>query len=170
MDNNILKEIVELRLCIGFLGEATQGSWWQSSFFSASSGAFLSPVFGKTTLLTQYHGVREAATRVHDQHIGIGKDVFHLFRLPELVEMEMHRFLQDPNNVAETRMIVATRAEAEQFFQEYAKDLGAEIIGPVRLGGAEKILTRETWQVVAGHYLKAFQGGTRVFPYFSKAA
>jgi len=169
MDKNTLKDIVDLRFCIGFLGESNQESWWQSAFFSASSGAFLSPVFAKTAFLSQYHGLREAAARVHDQHIGIGKDVFHLFRLPELVEMELHRLFEDPKNVTDARMIAANSEKAHQFLREYANDSHADQVGPMRLGSTDILSKRDTWQTVAGCYQKAFKNVTKVFPYFSGA-
>jgi hypothetical protein len=170
MDKNTLKEIVELRVCIGFLGESNQESWWPSAFFSPSSEAFLSPVFAKTAFLSQYYGAREAAARIHDRHIGIGKDVFHLFRLPELVEMELHRRLEDPRNIVESRMIVTDSGEARQFLKEYAADSRAEQVGPIRLGSTEMISNRHAWQTAAGCYLGAFQHGTKIFPYFSKTS
>jgi hypothetical protein len=44
MDKTLLKDIVTIRLCVGFLGETDQHSWWTSSFFSTASLAFLSPL------------------------------------------------------------------------------------------------------------------------------
>jgi len=170
MDKNMLNEIVELRICVGFLGELNQGYWWPSSFFSGSSKAFLSPVFGKTLFSAQYYGTKEAATRVHDQHIGIGKDVFHLFRLPEMVEIELHGLLENPEIAGSVQLIVANRDEAEQFLREYAEGLDSSEVGPVRVGGATEISKREAWRTSAGYYSKAFQSGTRIFPYFSKTA
>lgn len=169
MNKSVLANILDIRVCAGFLGESGQHSWWQSSFFSASSGAFLSPVFARTTFLAQYHGVREAAARVHDQHIGIGKDVFHLFRLPELVEMELHRFLQEQENVAAAARFAANENEARQFLEKYAKVADIQDGGPIRLGEAQEISGRDVWPAAAGYYLAAFQRGAKAFPYFSKA-
>ena len=42
--------------------------------------------------LAQYHGVSEAARRVHDEHLSVGS--FHLFRLPEEMEQDLHALLQ----------------------------------------------------------------------------
>jgi hypothetical protein len=90
-----LQEIARLRMIVGFLGEKGQHNWWSSEFFSATAPAFLNPVFGKTTTLAQYHGVKESARRVHDEHIGVGR-VFHLFRLPESIEQALFEMLQEP--------------------------------------------------------------------------
>ena len=135
-------------------------------FFSGSSEAFLSPVFGKTLFSAQYYGIKEAATRVHDQHIGIEKDVFHLFRLPEMVEIALHGLLEKPEIAGSVQMILANRDEAEQFLQEYAKDLDSSEVGPVRLGDATDISKREIWQTATGYYSKAIQGGNQNFPVF----
>ena len=95
MNASTLAQIVRLRLLVGFLGERSQFNWWPSAFFISSSSAFLSPIFTKTAFTAQYHGVKEAASRVHDEHIGVGK-VYHLFRLPETVEQTLFGHLQDP--------------------------------------------------------------------------
>lgn len=90
-----LQGIVRLRMVVGHLGEKGQHEWWSSAFFSTTASAFLDPVFGKTAILAQYHGVCEAVRRVHDEHIGVGR-VFHLFRLPESLEQQLFELLRDP--------------------------------------------------------------------------
>ena len=67
MKKKVLQDIFKLRICVGFLGESDQYSWWASSFFSPTSSAFLSPVFSKTSFTAQYYGLRKAATIVHDE-------------------------------------------------------------------------------------------------------
>ena len=167
MNRTILKNIANLRICVGFLGEADQNSWWKSSFFSSISKAFLSPVFSKTCFLAKYYGVKEAATIVHDEHIGIGKDVFHLFRLPEMHEIEMHNLLGNPETLSDAQKIVSNKDSAEQFLQEYSKDVDVKQIGPVRLGDTKIISNISTWKIVAQYYAKAFKSNNKTFPYFS---
>jgi hypothetical protein len=94
MKNSMFTQIASLRLLVGFLGEQSQFNWWSSSFFAANSRAFLSPVFSKTALIAQWQGVKEAASRVHDEPIGVGA-VYHLFRLPEHIEQTLCTGLQD---------------------------------------------------------------------------
>ena len=167
MNQTILKNIVNLRICVGFLGEVDQNSWWQSSFFSPTSKSFLSPVFSKTCLFTQYYGVKEAGTIVHDEHIGIGKDVFHLFRLPEMHEIEMHNLLGNHETLSDAQQIVRDKDSAEQFLQEYSKDIDVKQIGPVRLGDTKTISNISTWKNVAQYYANAFKSNNKTFPYFS---
>ena len=49
-------------------------------------------MFSKTSRLAQYHGVLEAARRLHDEHLSVGS--YHLFRLPEEVEQDLHALVQ----------------------------------------------------------------------------
>ena len=167
MDKILLTDITAIRLCVGFLGEVGLYSWWPSSFFSATSTAFLTPVFSKTSFFAQYYGVKEAATIVHDEHIGIGKDVLHLFRLPEMHEIEMHNLLGNPETLSNAQQIVSNKDSAEQFLQEYSKDIDVKQIGPVRLGDTKTISNISTWKNVAQYYAKAFKSNNKTFPYFS---
>jgi len=167
MNNKVLQDVFTLRMCIGFLGESDQYSWWSSSFLSPTSSAFLSPVFSKTSFTAQYYGVREAATIVHDEHIGIGKGVFHLFRLPETHEIEMHRLLDNSDTKTAVQDLIKNKDTAEQFLSEYGQDSVEQAVGPFRLGDTTKILTSQTWTKVAGQYVGAFKNGNKTFPYFT---
>ncbi len=167
MKKKVLHDIFTLRMCIGYLGEADQYSWWSSSFFSPTSSAFLSPVFSKTSFTSQYYGVREAAIIVHDEHIGIGKGVFHLFRLPETHEIEIHRLLDNPDTKTAVQDLIKNKEAAEQFLSEFGQDNGEQAVGPFRLDDTNKILTSKTWEKVAGQYAAAFKNGNKTFPYFT---
>jgi len=163
-----LKEIAKIRVCVGFLGESHQYSWWSSSFFSTSSASFLSPIFAKTSFSAQYYGVKEAATLVHDEHIGIGKGVFHLFRLPEMHEIELHALLEDPEIVEDAQLIVSSKDTAEKFLEDYAGKHGAAAVGPVRVGGIADMVNRSVWETAAQYYLRAFKDGNKTFPFLSE--
>ncbi|MFH2063610.1 MAG: BrxE family protein [Pseudomonadota bacterium] len=169
MKKEILKQIAALRFCIGFLGENRQHSWWDSSFLSATSKAFLSPIFNNKCLSAQYYGVKEAATLVHDEHIGIGKGVFHLFRLPEIHEIEMHRFLDDPDTKTDLQEIIKNKDAAEQFLSEFGEEAGEQAAGPYLMDDTSKILTHKSWKKVAAQYASAFKNNYKTFPYFTTA-
>ena len=105
MKRNDLIFLARLRLLVGFLGEQNHFNWWNCSFFSPSSKSFLAPVYGKTLFLAQYYGVQEAAIKVHDNYIGVGRGVFHSFRLPESIEQKLHAILcaaEIANQLADT--------------------------------------------------------------------
>ncbi|MDD2509989.1 MAG: BrxE family protein [Syntrophomonas sp.] len=93
------KDLIRLRFIVGYLGEQLKPAWWNSSFFAPGSTMFLAPIFSKTTILAQYHGLQEAASKIHDERIGIGTSVFHLFRLPDVIERELHYFISDSENM-----------------------------------------------------------------------
>jgi hypothetical protein len=168
MSKTITTNIAKLRLCVGFLGEQQQHAWWQSSFFSSSSTAFLTPVFGKTSSLAQYYGVKEAATKVHDESIGIGSGVFHLFRLPESIERDLHRLFEDQEHKTVLKEIISDREHADKFLQDFASGDSSSEVGPVRVGSNNDLKKESAWKIVAQHYLNAFQGDKKILPYFSE--
>src|SRR5690606_20401440 len=90
--NAMLTGLLRLRFAVGFLGEQAQYAWWPTAFYGPSSRLFLEPVFSKTSRLAQYHGVLEAARRLHDDHLNVGS--YHLFRLPEEIEQDLHAAVQ----------------------------------------------------------------------------
>lgn len=162
-----LMDIAKLRFCVGYLGEKDQYAWWQSSFLSSTSSVFLTPMFGKTSIYSQYYGFRDAAARVHDTHIGIGNGVFHLFRLPENIERELHELLGRSENVKIIQEMIQNKTQIEQYFKSYPKNNYSNAVGPVRLGDVADIDKKMIWQMVVHHYLKAFDHKSKVFPYFS---
>lgn len=164
----IVTQIALLRLSIGFLGEQQQYGWWSSQFFSPSSSAFLNPVFGRSSFLTRYYGVRDAAARVHDEYIGIGKSVFHLFRLPETVERDLHVLISDNDIVKELYSVSNSTENAEQFLVDNANKDTTKVDGPIRLGSTTDLGKKLTWQKTAQYYLQAFRSDTKVFPFVSE--
>ena len=89
--------LAELRVLVGYLGEQSS-AWWNSHFFGPSALAFLTPVFGRSARQAQYQGVLEAARRVHDEHIGIGRTL-HLFHMPEHYEQGAASLVADRERV-----------------------------------------------------------------------
>ena len=168
MNRSDLINIAKLRLSVGYLGEAHQSAWWTSSFLCETSTAFLSPVFSKTTLLARYYGVRDAAARVHDEHIGIGEGVFHLFRLPEALERELHELVGD-SDVAETlSAVIQNKEAAQETLDQLSADSRSDGVGPVRLGQTTKLQDISTWQIAAQSYRQGFQSNSKVYPYLSE--
>lgn len=74
------EQIAAIRAAVGYLGEKDQAGWWSSSFFASTGSAFLSPIFPRTQVVAQCQGVSGAASKIHDERIGVG-NVYHLFRL-----------------------------------------------------------------------------------------
>ena len=91
MTVNRFSTILQARLLVGYLGERAQYDWWPTEFYETSSRLFLEPVYSRTFNLAQYHGVLEAARLLHDEHLSVGS--FHLFRLPEEIEQDLHNLV-----------------------------------------------------------------------------
>jgi hypothetical protein len=137
---NHTHQIVGLRLAIGFLGEQERSAWWSSHFLGRHAHAFLSPIFGSKIKMAQYHGVTEAACRVHDEKIGVGR-VFHLYRLPETTEHQMSSAFQEETFPDEVMHCFESLESAESFLGGLAQGAPAVKSGPVRLGSPDLINT-----------------------------
>jgi len=161
-----LQQIARLRIIVGYLGEKAQHNWWSSEFFSATAPAFLNPVFAKTASLAQYHGVKEAARRVHDEHIGIGR-VFHLFRLPESIEQAIFDVLQDREIRDALLKDVDSQDSATAALRAFADSAGPLQEGPVQVGAVSDIEGTRWLSNAAGFYDQAFSAGSRCFPYLT---
>ena len=161
-----LQAILRLRIIVGYLGEKAQFGWWPTEFYTPSSAAFLNPVFARTTVLAQYHGVKEAGRRVCDEHIGVGR-VFHLFRLPETLEQSLFEVLQDPAAVVAAHQAIGSRATALDALQSQATAKFPEPSqeGPLQIGTTAD-LDDDAWlAAAAGSYHAAFAKGVRSYPY-----
>jgi hypothetical protein len=164
MNKAILNSLIDLRILVGYLGEQDQFKWWSSAFFSSNSDAFLSPVFEKTSFLAQYHGAREAAARVHDEHIGVGR-VYHLFRLPEYTEQELHQLLYDRDIVDQARSKIKDKKTALCNLTNYYTESVEINEGPLKVGSIKEF--NNSINIIAKMYYQAFENTLKVYPYFS---
>lgn len=163
MDHSTLNFYGHLRLLVGYLGEKDQGNWWSTTFFSSSSRYFLEPVFARTARLVQYNGVREAARRLHDEQIGIG-NVFHLFRLPEEMEQDLHQLMI--NAPDEWFAEIASQETALTVLRTLSGEVISVSEGPQSIGLLKALDRSSGSKVLAQCYLAAFEQGIRTFPYF----
>lgn len=166
MDSNFLEQLAALRAAVGYLGEQGQSAWWPSSFFAPSSKAFLAPVFARTVFLAQCQGVRQAAAKVHDEHIGVGH-VYHLFRLPEDLEQAIHRVLHDQEAVQRIACHVTDKSAAIAFLHDNGDSSAVAGVGPTRIAETAAIREKDAWRTAAGHYARTFDEGSQVYPYFA---
>jgi hypothetical protein len=168
MNKDVIKQIADLRILVGFLGEKNQQNWWASSFLTPSAKTYLTPIFPRTLLQAQHRGVTAAATLVHDDVIGVGA-TYHLFRLPESIELELDRLFQatpadqylavihDAHNALEQLQALAGAAQASQE--------GPMLVGDYRADDLANLV-----QQVAAGYLTAFQNNVRCYPFMREAA
>lgn len=166
--NSSLSNLARLRIVAAYLGEKNQHGWWPTSFFGTIGNQFLAPVFPKTTCLAQYHGATEGARRLHDEHIGVGQ-VFHLFRLPEETEQDLHNLLLNSPETIDVS-IIGKKESGEAAILELAGTKVATSEGPVAIKLADDIVSDATVRQLAQVYAAAFVGGVRAYPYFSRPA
>lgn len=156
-----LSKILELRLLVGFLGEEAQFGWWPTSFYGSSSRPFLEPVFARTSKLARYYAVVDAAQRAHDEHLQAG--AYHLFRLPEEIEQDLHEALQ----TATADLFVAEKETALSALMQPGIE-ASEGVGPVLVGQIEDLRTEALLSRMAEIYYSAFTSGNNTFPYLVK--
>jgi hypothetical protein len=164
MKQDTIEKIVSLCLIIGFLGERRQFNWWSSSFINTNSGTFLTPMYPRTLLTAKYQGVREAATKIHDEHIGVGK-TYHLFRLPEFIEQAARQALLKSAFADQIQPSLATIEAALAALAGFVKVEQVVGEGPVWSGNIEDIEQPELISNMAAVYYFAFQNDIKSYPY-----
>jgi len=166
MQSAQLKYLAKLRVVVGYLGEREQFSWWQSSFFSAGSQAFLAPIFSRTQFLAQCSGVTRAAATLHDERIGTGH-VYHLFRLPEDIEQDLHQLLHSPELNEELIRLTTDKVTALNFLDQETDREDSTAVGPALINSITALRELTPWHSVCGHYARGFEQGIEIFPYFA---
>jgi hypothetical protein len=166
MQSALLEYVAKLRVVVGYLGERDQFSWWQSSFFTTGSQAFLAPIFARTQFLAQCSGVTRAAAKVHDERIGTGH-VYHLFRLPEDLEQDLHQLLHSSELTQEITTVISDRQSALNFLQQDTEPITVPVLGPALISNIEMLRNLTSWRVTGAHYSHGFSQGVEIFPYFS---
>ncbi|WP_373190547.1 BrxE family protein [Halomonas sp.] len=153
--------LAELRVLVGYLGEQSP-AWWGSHFFGQTAMAFLTPVFGRSVHQAQYQGVLEAARRVHDERIGVGRTL-HLFHMPEHYEQGAASLVADREQgeqlLANTDSPDSALARLETLASPQQAQEGPMVVGDLGedLGAALASM--------AGLYLDAFRRGIQTYPY-----
>ncbi len=150
-------------MLIGFLGERAQCAWWPTAFYEASSKLFLEPVFSKTSRLAQYHGMLEAARQLHDEHLSVGS--YHLFRLPEEVEQDLHAIVQSSTGEELASQTLESKEAALDALKRLAATSGTASVGPTEVGSIKDIDSTETLKAIAAVYLSAFTQNIKTYPY-----
>ncbi len=129
---------------------------------SPISEAFLTPIFGSKILEARYQGVIEAARRIHDEHIGVGR-VLHPFRLPEVMEQKLFDVVRaDGSHLAAA---VSSPSAANATLEGLAGKTVEAKAGPALMGTTE-LLDDDGWVTEAASlYAAAFSAGVQCFPY-----
>jgi hypothetical protein len=163
MKESYLPTLLQMRLLVGFLGERAQCAWWPTAFYEASSRIFLEPVFSKTSRLAQYHGVLEAARRLHDEHLSVGS--YHLFRVPEEVEQDLHAIVQSIVGEEIASQAPQSKEAALDALKRLAATSDVSSVGPMAVGSINDLDSTDTLKVIAATYLSAFTQNVKTYPY-----
>ncbi len=115
--------------------------------------------------MAQCSGVTRAAARVHDERIGTGH-VYHLFRLPEDMEQDIHQLLHSPDLTQEIIRLTTDKETALSFLQQAAEPVATTAVGPTRIGKIGDLRDLAPWRIVCAHYTYGFNRGVEIFPYF----
>ncbi|MEY2983579.1 MAG: hypothetical protein RLZZ568_196 [Cyanobacteriota bacterium] len=164
MKTKLLIKIVETRFLVGFLGEKKQEAWWDSTFLSSSSKAFLAPIYPNSYTFAQYSGVCRAASNVHDNYIGIGRH-YHLYRLSDSIEQMIEKYIKS----ADLSTIVYQFLSSREIAMDRLEELGTESIeiveGPFSIGNYSNQKLESLLNVSRSHYINAIRSGYKTFPY-----
>ena len=168
MKHDLVTLIVELRFLIGFLGEKSQNNWWGSNFIGPSSEAFLVPVYSRTSMLAQYHGVCEAALLVHDDPIGVGAN-YHLYRLPDSIEQSAAKAILENGIKEQVKSVLVSSDVALRRLRELCSGEVEQAEGPIVVGSFSDSDLENLLHKSASHYFKAFSENYKCFPYMREA-
>lgn len=164
MNDDVRKKLLQMRMAVGFLGERLNYAWWPTSFFESSSALFLEPVFAKTLRLAQYHGVLEAARKLHDEHLNIGS--YHLFRLPEETEHALHCIVQAGSP---KEYLMKDKQHALDALENLCGQINTKFAeGPIAIGRIEELGSTQVLESMAGGYLCSFQQNKKTYPYLTR--
>lgn len=163
MKEPYLPVLLQMRLLVGFLGERAQFAWWATAFFGAYSLRSLDFITPKTSLLAQYHGVVEAARKLHDEHLNVGS--YHLFRLPEEVEQDLHATVQSGVGAGLAKQVPQDKDAAMKALKGLAGASRPAREGPTALGNVAELSAADTLRSIAGGYLWAFSQDAKTYPY-----
>ena len=133
-----LASLLKMRLLVGFLGETSTVRDGGQPPSTSRRGIYSSNrAFPKTIRLAQYHGVIEAARRVHHEHLSVGS--FHLFRLPEEMEQDLHALLQTGPGRLFPAGFCQDKSVALDELRNVARDAKTNVAGPVSIGRVEEL-------------------------------
>jgi hypothetical protein len=158
--------ISELRAIVAAVGERTKPAWWHTNTLTDVGLRVTGRVFPRTALLAALKSVSIAAQLDHDQRVG--RDRYHLFRLPPEIECDIFGPLINRQELREIETAIITDHRGLIAclgrIAEHEKVRPGE--GPVRIGSLSDLGTDKWTSVCAAQYLASVESGIRRFPYF----
>lgn len=161
----IIDQLTQLRLLVGYLGQRTQFGWWDCDLLSPVGLRFLETIFPRTAHTAALRSTTEAACIVHDRSLGrVGN--YHLFRLPLALEDRLQQTIGEVDWITAAKQIESPDTAMETL-QQLADAVVKAPVGPVQVGVERRLLTSTSIHELAAHYHSAFCDGIRCFPYFA---
>ena len=105
----------------------------------------------------------EAARRLHDEHLSVGS--YHLFRLPEEVEQDLHAIVQSSEGEVLASWVPPSKEAALDALKCLASTSGTSRVGPTAVGNIKDIDSTDTLKAIAAAYLSAFAQNEKTYPY-----
>jgi hypothetical protein len=162
-----LDALARLRVLVALLGERDRFGWWSTAVLSSTGRRFMTLCFPRTAAASAITTVVEAAKVRHDERIGRTK-AFHLFRLPHMLEQDIHGLLR-----ARAVDLLADPAfspeAALDTIAAIAGDTKASAPGAIRVASVQQLTHSPSIRKTAACYHSAFADGHQSFPYFSSA-
>ena len=158
--------VKELRAIVAAVGERTTPAWWHTKILTDVGLRVTGKVFPRTALTTALKSVSHLAQLDHDQRVG--RDRYHLFRLPPEIECDLVEPLMNRDEIAESEATVI--ADLNGLIAYLKRIAGPENAGPgegpVRIGSFRDLGSTKWVSVCAAQYLASVESGVRRFPYF----
>lgn len=159
---------VRLRALVLALGEASDPAWWKTEFMNETGLRFLERLYPRTPVRAAVHAAGKAACEVHDKSVGrVG--VYHLFRLPESSETEVHSSSDDTEFISQFRSCLG---HPDRLLEMLSALCGGQspkntAAGPKRIGAVSDAASTDALSMAASIYHDAFKRGKPAFPYFA---
>ena len=161
--------ILHLRAVVLALGESASPPWWKTEFMNETGLRFLERIYPRTSFRAAVHAAGKAASDAHDRAVGrIG--VYHLFRLPESLETELHRMPPDPADdfFPTLRNALERPEELMKLLAPMCGGEGADAApGAKKIGTDKDLMTTAGLRKTAAVYHMAFARNKPGFPYFT---
>jgi hypothetical protein len=161
---------IRLRALVLALGESSNPVWWKTEFMNETGLRFLERLYPRTPVRAAVYAAGRAACEAHDKAVGrVG--VYHLFRLPESLEAEIHA-LPSFGNEEFVSQLRSRLGQQENLLEMLSSLCGSErqkntVAGPKRIGADSDATTIEALVKAAAVYRDAFKQGKPAFPYFA---
>ncbi len=160
---------LRLRAIVAALGETVVPPWWKTDFLSETGFSFLGRLYPRSTYNAAVHAAGRAACDAHDKATG-RSGVFHLFRLPDALEVELYHLASsdDAEFVADFR---ASLRQPELLLGLLSSLCASKVssvdpVGPTKLSIDPDHIDAVGLSEMASMYRVAFSAGRQAFPYF----